>query len=56
MARRAVRLQLQNVLLCRGLIYKIYYDSSYDYRKLIVRSTYDIDLKRAEMSLTNIVS
>jgi len=56
MARRAVRLQLQKVLLCMGLIYKISYDSSYDYRKFIVRSTYDSDLKRAEMSLTNIVS
>jgi len=50
MARRAVRLQLQKVLLCRGLIYKISYDSSYDYRNFIVRSTYDSDLKRAEMS------
>ena len=39
-----------------GLIYKISYDLSYDYRKFIVRSTYDSDLKRAEISLRNIVS
>ena len=40
----------------RGPIYKISYDLSYDYRKFIVRSTYDSDLKRAEISLRNIVS
>ena len=39
-----------------GSIYKISYDLSYDYRKCIVRSTYDSDLKRAEISLWNIVS
>jgi len=39
-----------------GPIYKISYDLSYDYRKFIVRSTYDSDLKRAEISLGNIVS
>jgi len=33
----------------RGSIYKISYDLSYDYRKFIVRSTYDSDLKRAEI-------
>ena len=32
-----------------GPIYKISYDLSYDYRKCIVRSTYDSDLKRAEI-------
>ena len=47
------------MLLCdvlRQLIYKISYDLSYDYRKFIVRSAYDSDLKRAEISLKNIVS
>ena len=39
-----------------GPIYKISYNLSYDYRKSIVRSTYDSDLKRAEISLGNIVS
>jgi len=39
-----------------GPIYKISYDLSYDYSKFIVRSTYDSDLKRAEISLRNIVS
>jgi len=39
-----------------GPIYKISYDLSYDYRKFIVRSTYDSDLKHAEISLRNIVS
>jgi len=39
-----------------GPIYKIYYDLSYDYRKFIVRSTYDSDLKRVEISLGNIIS
>ena len=34
---------------------KISYDLSYDCRKFIARSTYDSDLKRAEMSLRNIV-
>ena len=38
-----------------GPIYKISYNLSYDYRKSIVRSTYDSDLKRAEISLGNIV-
>jgi len=32
------------------------YDLSYDFRKFIVGSTYDSDLKRAEISLRNIVS
>ena len=36
-------------------IYKMSYDLSYDYRKFIVTSTYDSDLKRAEISLRNIV-
>jgi len=40
----------------RGPIYKISYDLSYDYRKFIVKSTYDSDLKHAEISLRNIVS
>ena len=40
----------------QGPIYKISYDLSYDYRKFIVRSTYDGDLKRAEISLRNIAS
>jgi len=40
----------------RGPICKISYDLSYDYRKFIVRSTYDSDLKHAEISLGNIVS
>ena len=40
----------------RGPIFKISYDLAYDYRKFIVRSTYDSDLKRAEISLGNIVS
>jgi len=40
----------------RGPIYKIFYDLSYDYRKFIVRSTYDSDLKRVEISLGNIMS
>ena len=39
-----------------GPIYKISYDLSYDYFKFIVRSTYDSDLKRAEISLRNIIS
>ena len=34
-----------------GPIYKISYDLSYDYRKFIVRSTYDSDLICAEISL-----
>ena len=41
-------------LYTRGPIYKISYDLSYDYRKFIVKSTYDSDLKRAEISLRNI--
>ena len=44
-----------SVLYSWGPIYKISYDLSYDYRKFIVRSTYDSDLKRAEISLRNIV-
>jgi len=44
------------LLTARGTIYKISYDLSYDYRKFIVRSTYDSDLKCAEISLRNIVS
>jgi len=40
----------------RGPIYKISYDLAYDYRKFIVRSTYDSDLKRAEISLRDTVS
>jgi len=39
-----------------GPIYKISYDLSYDYRKFVVRSTYNSDLKRAEISLRNIVT
>jgi len=42
--------------LLRGPVYKISYDLSYDYRKFIVRSTYDSDLERAEIFLRNIVS
>jgi len=41
---------------CNITIYKISYDLSYDYRKFIVRSTYDSVLKHAEISLRNIVS
>jgi len=37
----------------RGPIYKMSHDLSYDYRKFVVRSTYDSDLKRAEISLRN---
>jgi len=37
----------------RGPIYKISYDLSYDYPKFIVRSTYDSDLKCAEISLSD---
>jgi len=40
----------------RGPIRKISYDLSYDYLKFIVRSSYDSDLKRAKISLRNIVS
>ena len=40
----------------RDPIYKISYDLSYDYRKFVVRSTYDSDLQRAKISHTNIVS
>jgi len=43
-------------LFTRGPIYKISYDLSYNYRKFIVRSTEDSDLKHAEISLRNIVS
>jgi len=44
------------VLIVWGPIYQIFYDLSYNYRTCIVRSTYDSDLKRAEISLRNIVS
>jgi len=44
------------VLKIWGPIYKISYDLAYDYRKFIVRSTYDSDLKRAEFFGRNIVS
>jgi len=37
-------------------IYKISYDLSQDYRKFIVRSTYDSDLQRAKSSSGNTVS
>ena len=37
-------------------IYKISYDLSYDYRKFIVRLTYDRDLKSAKICFRNIVS
>jgi len=47
---------ITNSISIRGPIYKISYDLAYDYRKFIVRSTYDSDLKRAEISLRNIVS
>jgi len=40
----------------RGPIYQISHDLAYDYRKFIVRSTCDSDLKRAKISLRNIVS
>jgi len=40
----------------RSTIYKISYDLSYDYLKIFVRSTYDSDLKRAKISLRNILS
>ena len=39
-----------------GPVYKISYDLAYDYRKFIAKSTYGSDLKRAEISLRNIVS
>jgi len=38
-------------LVSRGPIYNISYDLAYDYRKFIVRSTYDSDLTGAEISL-----
>ena len=41
-------------LVSSGPIYKISYDLSYDYRKLIVRSTNDSDLQRAKISFRNI--
>jgi len=37
-------------------MYKISYDLAYDYRKFIVRSTYNSDIKRAEISLRNIAN
>jgi len=39
-----------------GAIYKISYDLSQVCLKFVVRSTYDSDLKRAEIYLRNIVS
>ena len=39
-----------------GPIYKISYDLSYDYLKFIVRSSYDSDLRRAKVSLRNVLS
>jgi len=36
----------------RGPIYKISYDLSYDYRKFIVRSPYDSDLKRSDRNFS----
>ena len=45
-----------SALHARGPIYKISYDLAYDYRKFIAKSTYDSDLKCAEISLRNIVS
>ena len=50
------RWNLHGAMEPRSPIYKISYDLSYDYREFIVRSTYDSDLKRAEISLRNIVS
>jgi len=50
------RLAFYLFVLLTGPIYKISYDLSYDCRKFIVRSTYDSDLKRVEISLRNIVS
>ena len=35
-----------------GLIYKISYDLSYDYRKFIVRSTYDSDLNMLKFNFS----
>ena len=46
----------KSTVMTRGPIYKTSYDLSYDYRKFIVRPTYDSDLKRAEIFLRNIVS
>jgi len=43
-------------LVSRGPIYKISYDLSYDYRKFIVRSTYDSDLQSTKISFWNMVS
>ena len=39
----------------QGPIYKISYHLSQDYRKFILRSTYDSDLQRANSSLENVV-
>ena len=39
-----------------GPIYKIFHDLSQDYRKFILRSTYDSDLQRPKSSRGNIVS
>ena len=47
---------LRSVLSSRSPIYKIFYDLLQDYRKFIVRSTYDSDLKSAKISFRNIFS
>ena len=49
-------LMRQNAQQSWGPIYKISYDLSWDYRKFIVRSTYDSDLKSAKISFRDIVS
>jgi len=43
-------------LFALGQIYNISYDLSQDYLKFVVRSTYDMELKRAKISFSNIVS
>jgi len=55
-AWRQRHMAVNNLPTYRGPIYKISYDLSYDYRNFVVRSTYDSDLKCAEISLRNIVS
>jgi len=50
-ATARVRCVVPVLVVTRGPIYRISYDLSYDYCKFIVRSTYDSDLKRAEISL-----
>jgi len=39
-----------------GPIYNILYDSSYDYLKFVVWSTYNSDLQRAKIYLRNIAA